>query len=103
MYLERFQSALARSARKPPCAKVNLPLWYALKRAQLLHEREILVDQANLKLPCVGDTVVLLDPDLTGADFVLLEKVDAATPSKEAAPARPDPQYSPSQRWMGRY
>jgi len=107
MYLERFQTALAQSPNKPTCAKVNLPLWYALKRANLLQERSLPTDQGvltgGLTVPFVGDTVVLLDPDIAGMDFLLIGNAAQVSLPHQTSSTKVPTSSPPHQRWMGRY
>ncbi|KRC11966.1 hypothetical protein ASE11_00305 [Hydrogenophaga sp. Root209] len=113
-------SALERSlrAKHPRCIRVNLRLWYALKSANLIEQREISPDApalAGVLLPHFKEVLVVLDPDLEDRAFRV---EDAAEPSGRSAPGpvhaapreakaqAPDsakPELASDRRWMGRY
>lgn len=113
-------SALERSvrAKHPRCVRINLRLWYALKAANLIAQREVspaIPPFAGVLLPHFGDVLLVLDPDLEGRAFQVEETVEVlalTTPS----PVNAVPQQSPAhdakvaqpesaidRRWMGRY
>ncbi|MDO9029742.1 MAG: hypothetical protein Q7V09_04865 [Hydrogenophaga sp.] len=113
-------SALERSlrARHPRCIRVNLRLWYALKSANLIDQREVSPGTpalAGVLLPHFKEVLVVLDPDLEDRAF---QVEDTAEPPGRPAPGpihaaprealslAPDsakPESAFDRRWMGRY
>lgn len=113
-------SALERSlrARHPRCVRVNLRLWYALKSANLIDQREVSPDApalAGVLLPHFNEVLVVLDPDLEDRAFRIegaaepsglpaTGTVHAASPKAPAlAPESAKPESAFDRRWLGRY
>lgn len=113
-------SALERSVRATHtrCVRVNLRLWYALKAANLIEQREVAPSAtalAGVLFPHFGEVLLVLDPDLDGHAFEIEQpaKVPASAPVQKRI-AAPPPAASPApkdgdtgsafdRRWMGRY
>lgn len=112
--------ALERTLRTahPACVRVNLRLWYELRSANLIAQREVsprVEALSGVLFPHIGGVLLVLDPDLDGRAF------EVAQPAKElgskAVPPRiqgagsqgsnaasVDTTDSPlDRRWMGRY
>ncbi|WP_234264045.1 hypothetical protein [Hydrogenophaga sp. NFH-34] len=118
MSLFQLEQSLRSQRSRPRCVRVNLRLWYALKSANLITQREVPLSdpQVNgLRLPYLGDVMVVLDPDLQSEAFAIEEGAPALAPVPVTPQAR-EPQPAPSPlspakrpdsffegRWMGRY
>ncbi|MBU4518433.1 MAG: hypothetical protein KJ677_03395 [Gammaproteobacteria bacterium] len=111
-------SALERSLRAthPRCVRVNLRLWYALKSANLIAQREVSPAASSLAgvlFPHFGEVLLVLDPELEGRSFMVGQAAQETVPvavqpgntaPKAAAPPQEALPESPfDRRWMGRY
>lgn len=109
-------SALERSLRAthPRCVRVNLRLWYALKSANLIAQREVSPADASLAgvlFPHFGDVLLVLDPDLEGRAFQVEQPAAAPEPATRPVPRRAAgcaskearAESPTDRRWLGRY
>lgn len=118
MSLTHLDHALRSQPARPRCVRVNLRLWFALKSANLIAQREVpLTDPllTGLHLPHLGDVLLVLDPDLGQAGFVIEEGRPAPVPQapqalqpvlaprQQSPGARTESAFAFDQRWMGRY
>lgn len=116
MSLALLEQSLKSQRARPRCVRVNLRLWYALKSAHLITQREAPMSDpgmTGLRLPYWGDVLLVLDPDLQPAAFAIeeggpgLPTCDAPVSEMQAAPRPPLPVKRPDSafegRWMGRY
>jgi hypothetical protein len=105
MHVSRFRSVLNSTALKPCCARVNLPLWYALRQAQVLRDRVVTRLDPKLEgliLPFLDDTLIVLDPDLSGLGYELLFSSAPLAPTRDIQKT-PEPfTFAPGQKWLGR-
>lgn len=113
MSLSQLEQSLRAERIRPRCVRVNLRLWYALKSANLIASREMpLTDPglSGLRLPHLGDVLVVLDPDLEQAAF----DIERGTTRAVTKPPEPQPAPHPQtpvritespldRRWLGRY
>jgi hypothetical protein len=97
---------------------VNLRLWYALKSANLIDQREVSPDVpalAGVLLPHFKDVLVVLDPDLENRAFQV-EVTEEPARGPAPRPVHTAPQEAQAlasdrskrdsafdRRWMGRY
>ena len=116
MSLAYLEHALRSRPARPRCVRVNLRLWFALKSANLIAQREVPLNDAlltGLRLPHLGEVLLVLDPDLGPAGFVIEEGRPAPAPQAPQAlqptraPLPPSPgaraESAFDRRWMGRY
>lgn len=116
MSLAYLEHTLRSRPARPRCVRVNLRLWFALKSANLIAQREVPLNDAlltGLRLPHLGEVLLVLDPDLGPAGFVIEEGRPAPAPQAPQAlqPTRASLSPSPGaraesafdRRWMGRY
>lgn len=116
MSLTHLEHALRSQPARPRCVRVNLRLWFALKSANLIAQREVpLTDPllTGLRLPHLGDVLLVLDPDLEQVGFVIEEgrpapahqAPQALPPTQAARPQSPGARTESAfdRRWMGRY
>lgn len=113
-------SALERSVRAthPRCVRVNLRLWYALKAANLIEQREVSPSAsalAGVLFPHFGEVLLVLDPDLDGHAFEIEQPVNEPTPAQvqkrlasplstaSSVPKDANTGSAYDRRWMGRY
>jgi hypothetical protein len=116
MSLSQLEQSLKSQRARLRCVRVNLRLWCALKSANLIAQREASMrdpGMTGLRLPYLGDVLLVLDPDLQPAAFAIEEgepvQVPRATqaPGTQPAPRPPLPVKRPDSPfagcWMGRY
>ncbi|QCB47919.1 hypothetical protein [Hydrogenophaga sp. PAMC20947] len=116
MSLSQLEQSLKSQRARPRCVRVNLRLWYALTSANLVAQREAPMSDpelTGLRLPYLGDVLLVLDPDLQSAAFAIEEGVPVQVPpasqlvETQPAPRTPLPVKRPDSvfegRWMGRY
>lgn len=120
MSLSQLEQSLRAQRSRPRCVRVNLRLWYALQSANLIAQREVPLsdpEMSGLRLPYLGDVLVVLDPDLQSEAFTIEagKPVPMPAPVPTAPQARePQPAPRPSSparrpdavfegRWMGRH
>jgi hypothetical protein len=113
-------TALERSVRAthPRCVRVNLRLWYALKAANLIEQREVAPSAtalAGVLFPHFGEALLVLDPDLDGHAFEIEQpakgpapapvqrRIAAPPPAASSAPKDAHTGSAFDRRWMGRY
>lgn len=108
--------ALERTLRtaNPHCVRVNLRLWYALKSANLIAQREVsprVETLAGMLFPHIGDVLLVLDPDLADRAFEVAQPakelgsgaVHAGTVRSSALKPLAASDSPLDRRWMGRY
>ena len=100
MSLSQLEQSLRAERIRPRCVRVNLRLWYALKSANLIASREMpLTDPglSGLRLPHLGDVLVVLDPDLEQAAF----DIERGTTRAVTKPPKPQPAPHPPDTGQG--
>ena len=91
MSLSQLEQSLKSQRTRPRCVRVNVRLWYALKSAHLITQREAPMSDpgmSGLRLALWGDVLLVLDPDLQPAAFAI-EVGEPAQMSQAAQVPRP--------------
>ena len=84
MSLAYLEHALRSRPALPRCVRVNLRLWFALKSANLIAQREVPLSDAlltGLRLPHLGEVLLVLDPDLEQVTIKTLDQRLTQTPA----------------------
>ncbi len=107
MLIPRFRQALMTGANRPALARVNLALWFALKRDHLLTTDEQLngpLRALGIDLPSFEGTWIVVEPDLQGSEFVFdVMAGNLPPPSHRVSDTKANAPLRQPERWMGRY